>query len=288
MPSSKLKTKISAVFSALPDLPLISLSTVLCAALLGLAQALLSTNIEAALAFWALGVAIILPYFSLNLILKKRGGNLSRFFGFALLGVSAAAAVMGFSNLSLALLFIAPLAYFGNKKLFFISLFPFCLWILAVPNAEYLHYFLSYPLRIIGAQTSAAILSFLGFAAHATDSFISIDGRRIVITAACSGVEQLEAMLLIAWIIATQMRKSTVIRISYFLTIIPIIIFTNCLRLVVTLIGVHFYSDAFLSDGIHTALGIAMVLLSIFLFLSLSYFFPQTLDLNYLKKRGGK
>ena len=275
MPKVKSENSPKRLLRHLSHMPVITLATIALSAAVGLGFALFSGNMESALALWAWGVAILFPYLSLKFIIRRRGNIFSRILGFAVVALSCAASKYGWINVGFALLFLAPITYFGTKKMFALCSVPVVIWTLIVPNAEYIHYFLSYPLRYATAEISAVILSVAGFAAEASDTMISIGGKQIAITSACSGIDQLEAMLLVAWVISVMMRRDTAVRIAHFAAVLPIIILMNCLRLTVTLAGYETYGNAFLSDGVHSGLGIAMVFLTAIVFMSAGKLFPK-------------
>lgn len=245
------------------------------AALLGLFYAAFRVGTEGAYVFWALGFAVMLPYASIDFLLQKRGDMRSRMFGFFVILCSCGVSAAGYSHLGLALLFISPVAYFGNLKLLCIGGIPILIWVAGVPNAELIQFFLSFPLRVIGAHSSAWVMSLAGFDAESAGTIVYIGGKEIAITSACSGIEQLEAMLLVGWLGAVWMHKGTLIRLAHFLTILPIILIFNCIRLVATLAGIQIWGDVMLSDGIHTGLGIALIFLIAAAFYGVGRIFPD-------------
>jgi len=237
------------------------------AGLVGFVHALESTMIEAALSIWAWGVAILfsLDFFKASLIRERRKA-LTRISGVALIVISAV--FMSFDMIDLGMFFtcVAAIVYYGKPKFLAVAAFPVFLWLVVVPQTEYAHSLISHPMRVIGANVSALMLSAFGFYAEAQNTIVTISGKDIAITAACSGIEQLEAMLLMGWLIVMYMHTRLSTRIVHFAFILPIILFANSLRLAVTLGGSEVWGDVFLSDGVHTALGIVTVILIMFIF----------------------
>lgn len=257
-------------------MPPIPLLTVLAAAGMGLLYALQSSMLDASAAVWLWGAAIFIPYY------LGRGD-----FGpsyrmpsckAAALAFIAASAILSYAgkyNTSLMLLFFAPILYFGNFKILAVSAMPIFIWTAVVPQTEYVHHLISYPMRMVGAEISAFILGIMGFAAEARQTIVTIGGKDIAVTAACSGVEQLEAMLAAGWIIAAYMHSGTWTRIAHFAAILPIILIVNSIRLVVTIGGYDRFGDVFISDEVHVALGVVSVILIVSAFIAVGLAFPR-------------
>ncbi len=257
-------------------MPLAALLTITAAALYGGVNAWTSSEREVALAFYALGFAILIPY----LFEYKKTALISlykcRALGCIFLITGLGIAFLGYNNLALTFMILAPILYFGTFPLFVIALLPIIIWSLIIPHTEYLHFTLSYPFRLVGSQLSAILLSIGGFDAVAKDTVVEIGGRPIAITAACSGIEQLEAMLFMGWVIAVYVHKSTMVRLMHFITILPIILLVNTLRITITLVGCELYGEKiFLSDDVHTGMGFAAVAVIVILFILASSLFEQ-------------
>ena len=264
--------------------PIISSSAVIAACLYGLYLAAYKNGSAAAVVMWLWGVSVIAPYCRLKFILKRRGNMLSRICGFLFVAASIAFSYYGYQIVGVSMLFVAPVAYFANPSFFAIGSVSVLIWTLGIPNIEYLHFLISYPMRLIGAECSAAILSLMGFAASSAGTVVSIGSREIAVTSACSGIEQLEAMLFVGWIIAVCMNRKTLPRILHFVTILSIIVISNCMRLVLTLAGLELFGEVFLSDSVHTLLGILTVIVSVLMFIGVGLLFVKDVS----QKKGVK
>ncbi len=230
---------------------------------------------ESALALWGLGLAMFFvswreynPSAISPFILKA--------IAFGLVGLSFL--FSGPNEWCLFLIALGTGVFFDKLKAPQKLVFPFLIWIWAVPNCENLHLIISHPMRVIGAIVSAGVLNLFGISAAADGTMINIDGMPVAITTACSGVEQLEAMVLVGWLCASYMHRKTLLRLVHFSTIIPIILACNILRLTVTLAGAHKYGEVFLSDTVHTALGFATVFLVLLIFVGVGELFRERPD----------
>ena len=257
-------------------MPPIPFLMALAAAGTGLFYAMQSSMPDAAAAVWLWGAAIFAPYYLAHGTFGPSYRMPScKASAIAFIAASALLSYAGKYNLSLTCLFLAPMLYFGNFKILAVSVVPVFIWTAVVPQTEYFHHLISYPMRIVGAEISAFILGLFGFSAEASQTIVTIGGKDIAVTAACSGVEQLEAMLLAGWIIAAYMHSGTWTRIAHFASILPIILLVNSLRLVATLGGYDRFGDFFISDEVHVALGMVSVILIVSAFMAVGLAFPR-------------
>ncbi len=172
-----------------------------------------------------------------------------------------------------SVLLAAGCFFFGNLRLGSYASAALMVWIILVPNIEFIHHLISHPLRVIEAHATTWILSLFGYNTIAEGGDIVMENRRIAITAACSGIEQLEAMLLMGWLIAMRMQKNLWMGLSHFVIVLPVILFVNILRLMVTLLGVQWIGSVMLGDQVHITLGYIMVGVMILLFIGIGRLF---------------
>jgi len=270
----KLNKLISQVGLTPPIPGLLLLGT----ALLGVWHATFSYKWDSGLALWAWGLAILYPLYARDTAELSRWQNpqkCSQVVAWALLALSAILIFTGPKLLILPVLLAAGVFFFGNLKLGIYGAGAILVWTIILPQAEYLQHLISLPMRIMSAGFSSEILNLFGYDSIAEQTGVNIDGRMIAITAACSGIEQLEAMLFICWILSFSMQFRPLFQLLHFFTLLPILLLSNTVRLVITLIGIQTAGDIFLSDTIHTSLGYGMVLLSILLFVGIGNLFPK-------------
>ena len=149
-------------------------------------------------------------------------------------------------NTAVTLLAIACMLFFhGWRTALWLSpaLIIFCLFI---PMREQFILMVSYPLRLISTALSVWVLKLPGSA-------------QIVITDACSGIQQLEAMLLIGYIIIHLQPKPLLQSICHYLFLLPIIIVSNSVRIIVTILLYKAIGPVVLENTWHTTLGYCLV-----------------------------
>ncbi|MBQ7395341.1 MAG: exosortase/archaeosortase family protein [Lentisphaeria bacterium] len=176
-------------------------------------------------------------------------GSLSTAFAFSSL---ICAFVLYFSGAEAALLCTAP-----------------ALWCCVfIPYHSELMLLLSYPLRLSATMLSGVILRMLGIGAVYQGTSLTLPGLNIAITDACSGINQLDAFILIAFIAVRMMQSKTVWKIVHFSFIVPSIIIGNSLRIALTVILFRIWGECVLQDSWHTALGYVQIILAFAIFLA--------------------
>lgn len=156
----------------------------------------------------------------------------------------------------------ALIAFIGRACLALRLLPAFIIFITLMPQLTQLAFWISMPLSQISSVMTVAVLDLFGLDVAAQGAMITVGKDQIAVTAACSGVQQLEALVCIGWVFVRQFQRNPWIRLIHIITLLPILLLANAIRLIVTIILFRLYGDWALSDSVHTTLGIGMVLLS--------------------------
>ena len=164
-------------------------------------------------------------------------------------------------NTAIALFAIACMLFFhGWRATLWMSpaLIIFCLF---VPMREQFILLVSYPLRLISTTLSVWILKLCQIDINYHLTTITMPGAaQIVITDACSGIEQLEAMLLIGYLIIHMQPKPFIWSLCHYLFLLPIIIVSNSIRIIVTILLFKAIGPVVLENTWHATLGYCLVL----------------------------
>ncbi len=163
-------------------------------------------------------------------------------------------------NIAIALFAIACMLFFhGWRPATWMApaLIIFCIFI---PMREQFILMVSYPLRLISTALSVWILKLFQIPIEYHLTTIALPGAtQIVITDACSGIQQLEALLLIGYVIIHLQPKPLVWSLCQYLFLLPIIILSNSIRIVVTIILYRAIGAIVLDNTWHTTLGYCLV-----------------------------
>ena len=215
---------------------------------------------------WLFGGLLFVPIYAKDLTHERYSRRNGTAVGWGLILLAFLLLVIGYTRLSMVIFLTAAAFFWGNLCWAGYAFAAFFVWLVVMPHEMILHYAISQPMREISASVSAFFLHLFGLPVFCDGTNITMEERAITITAACSGIQQLEAMVLAGWIIVLMQHSTTLVRVIHFITVLPIIMLCNVFRVFVTLLGVHYVGNVFLRDTIHTLLGYAMVLLVVVCF----------------------
>jgi len=197
----------------------------------------------------------------------------SKLLAWGILGTVVILHFCGWGDLNIFLLATSLVCFVGGLSIMVAVVVPLFLWLAAIPLWSYLQFIISYPLRRIGTMVTVPLLQLFDISVRGEGTVIYMGKKSVAITAACSGIEQLEAMLLVGWLIVFFMHSGRMARLMHFSLILPVILFCNIIRLVITLLIFHYWGDVAFNDKIHTGMGILMVVMAAVIFIALRFFF---------------
>lgn len=153
---------------------------------------------------------------------------------------------------------------------------PVFILLILTPAQAFFNMFFSYPLRVMSAGMSAFLLKLGGLSVHWQGTEIVMDGVAISITAACSGIEQLEVMLLLGFFLVMIMQRTFSSQVLHYLLILPALLLANVLRLTITLLLYKVIDDRVFDPHLHSFLGWTMVLVAFLLLYAGGLIFETT------------
>ena len=171
--------------------------------------------------------------------------------------------------LACALLICAFVLYFSGTVIALISVMPALWCCVFMPYHEEFMLLLSYPLRLSATMLSSVILKLFGIGVVWSGTQLELPGLDIAITDACSGINQLDAFILIAFIAVRFLHKKSGWKILHFAFIIPAIIVGNSLRIVLTVLLYRFLGEVVLQNSWHIALGYGQIIMALLIFLGI-------------------
>lgn len=178
---------------------------------------------------------------------------------------------------SFTLLICAFVLYFSGGYLSFCCLAPALWCCVFMPFHEEIMLFLSYPLRLSATMFSGLVLQGCGIEAVFSGTSLRLPDLDIAITDACSGINQLDAFLLIAFVLVRKVHKNPFWQLLHFAFIIPAVIAGNTLRIVLTVFLYKLLGERVLLDTWHTGLGFVQIVLALLFFYLVGklFVFPQ-------------
>lgn len=256
----------SAYFSkALGGLQSVSLATIFAVGVGSLYYAAFVLQNDSAVSMWLLGLFFLLSNFS------KISAEIKRSFkckthAFILLALAFPPAYCKYQIVAVFMASVSVVLFFCGHAVVRHVLLPFAIWILGISCFEEIHTLLSFPLRILGVRVAEIILYPTGYEAEFLGTSIFSAGREVVITAACSGIDHLWVMVLFCWVFASLFIKDKSLGTVYFLLGLPVLIFSNAVRIALTVIIAQESPDIIDSEPVHTALGVGTIVLAMAIF----------------------
>ena len=170
---------------------------------------------------------------------------------------------------------LGAVCFFCGVRAMLLGMVPLFGCFLAVPFREQIVLYLSYPFRMVSTVISVGFLQMFGMEIHNDMTTISIEGLDIAITDACSGIQQFEAMILVAFWLVFAWPRSFFWRCAHYLFLIPSIILANSIRIDTTILLYKLIGDTALNNAWHIGLGYAQVALTVFLFFLVGCLLPE-------------
>lgn len=174
------------------------------------------------------------------------------------------------------MLIIGGVFYFAGKRAAGCSLLPLAWCFIFIPFHEEIMLMASYPLRLSATMLSALLLKCCTFDVVYSGSSLQLAGLDIAITDACSGINQLDAFILLAYIAVKTLHKIWYLRLLHIAFIIPSIIIANTLRIVLTVLLFQWLGETVLEHTWHIALGYMQVIGALVIFLGFGKIFSKT------------
>ncbi len=175
--------------------------------------------------------------------------------------------------LAWTLLICAFVLYFSGGIMAASCIAPTLWCCVFMPYHEEFMLLLSFPLRLSATMLSALLLKLCGIGVVYSGTSLMLPDLDIAITDACSGINQLDAFVLIAFIAVQMLHKKTGWKILHFAFIMPSIIVGNSLRIVLTVLLYKLWGETVLTGAWHVALGYVQIVLALLIFLAIGKLF---------------
>lgn len=142
--------------------------------------------------------------------------------------------------------------------------------LLMVPLPARLHELVALPLQNLATLLATVVLELLGYFVVREGHLLRLDEQTTVgVTEACSGLRMLMAFVFVSAVLAFLTRGPAWQRVTLLVAAVPIAVFCNTVRSVLTAVFIHTVRDPRLSDAFHDWAGLAMMPLGLLLALGL-------------------
>ena len=182
----------------------------------------------------------------------------------------------GFKYSAFLFLTLGAVSFFCGVPAMLYGAVPLLGCFLVVPFREPIVLYQSYPFRMVSTVLSVGFLQMFGMKIENDMTTIRIEGLDIAITDACSGIQQFEAMILVAFWLVMVWRRPFVWRCVHYVFLIPSIILANAIRIILTIVLYKVGFAAVLNNFWHEGLGYTQVVLTVALFFLVGCLLPET------------
>lgn len=164
---------------------------------------------------------------------RRRGSLIMLSAGLLLLVVGHVATEMFSQRLSFFIVVWGLIAYGMGARAIRLLWEPALLLMLSIPLPAIVVDTITLPLKIHVSRIAASLLAFLGYPVVRYGNILDLSGLQLEVVSACSGIRSFFALLAIAIVLGSDIRRISA-RLSLFFLLIPVVILTNALRIVLT------------------------------------------------------
>lgn len=168
--------------------------------------------------------------------------------------------------LSMVLMISGFFLHVGGWELAGYCLLPTAWCCVFIPFHEEIMLMASYPLRLSTTMLSAILLKGFGADVVYSGSSLRLADLDIAITDACSGINQLDAFILLAYIAVRSLHTEWFFRLVHIAFVVPSIIIANTLRIVATVLLFQWLGERVLDTTWHVSLGYVQVIAALVIF----------------------
>lgn len=119
-------------------------------------------------------------------------------------------------------------------------LFPLGYLIFMIPLPYTLYDSIAFPLKIFAAKAATAVLQTIWIPIHREGNILILENQTLEVADACSGIRSLVSLLALGVAMAAMFQRTTPRRIALVAAAVPIALFVNVLRIVVTGLLTHY------------------------------------------------
>jgi exosortase len=165
-------------------------------------------------------------------------------FGLVLYVFGVICGVMMFEAGSLIPVLLGATGYLYGRAALLLLLFPAAFLIFLVPPPLFFIDFVTSPLKLLVAKATAPLLAIFGYPISRDGVILYIGDYSIIVGDACSGLRSLVSLMSVGALYAYMQKISKVKKGIIFLSIIPISVAGNILRLIILCLITYHFGDA--------------------------------------------
>jgi len=169
-------------------------------------------------------------------------------------------------RVSLIIVLAGMVLYFFGKTTFQILLLPICFLFFMIPLPYILYDAIAFPLKLFIAKYSVLFLESIGIIILREGNIIMLPNITLEVADACSGIRSLMSLVTLSVALAFIINTTSVKRAVIIFSAVPIAIFTNALRVIITGILAQYRGEQVAEGFFHEfagfmVFGVAVVIL---------------------------
>jgi exosortase len=172
-------------------------------------------------------------------------------------------------RLSLVVLMAGMVLYFFGREVFKIALLPISYLIFMVPLPYIIYDAMAFPLKLFVTKVSVGFLKLMGIVVLREGNILMFPATTLEVADACSGIRSLMSLLALSVAYAFFINTTTGKRWIIIASAIPIAIFTNSLRVIVTGILAQYWGAKAAEGFFHEFAGIVVFALALVMLVAL-------------------
>jgi exosortase len=184
---------------------------------------------------------------------------------------------------SLIVILAGMMLYFLGRQAFAVAFLPLAYLIFMIPIPYIIYDMVAFPLKLFVTKVSVGFLGFIGIPVIREGNILMFPTTTLEVADACSGIRSLMSLLALSVAYAFYSQKSVLNRWIIIASAIPIAIFTNALRVIVTGILAQFWGARAAEGFFHEFAGLMVFALAIMILVAIGVFLQKTMG-----KRGCK
>ncbi len=141
--------------------------------------------------------------------------------------------------------------------------FAFFFLCFMIPIPYVIYYNIAFPMQLLATKITVGALDFIGMTVVRQGNIIHVaGGKSLEVAEACSGIRSLVSLLALGAIYAYWSQKRLVAQIILFLSTIPIAVFANVVRVLITSLLVSTFLPEATKEPMHSILGMSVFVTS--------------------------
>ncbi len=181
--------------------------------------------------------------------------------------------INSFQFFAIYLFIIGVSVYFSGIRFVYNNIALYLFLLLAIPLPAFLLDYMTFYLKLSAASISGFLLSFIYPATALYGTTLDVNGYHIEVTPACSGMENLFAMVSLLWFLALFQKRKSAAVLDYLLAV-PAAMLSNILRIVIVSFLIVNGYEKYALGIFHELIG-AVVFIIIFVLISLINEWPD-------------